>query len=129
MEITYDDILKQLGDIRAAAPAEAEPEDAKLAFTPLVVSVMEKSFRLARENNQTYVSTEHLLLAIVSEGDGVAMDILRRLGVSAASVRTAVEKLTSNDQGKQRPPCRSRIRSPWCGAAVFWRRCAGAGGR
>ncbi|MDQ9824816.1 Clp protease N-terminal domain-containing protein, partial [Acinetobacter sp. 163] len=78
-------------------------EDAKLAFTPLVVSVMEKSFRLARENNQTYVSTEHLLLAIVSEGNGVAIDILRRLGVSAASVRAAVDKLTAQDQGKQRP--------------------------
>ncbi len=119
LEITYDDILKQLGDIRAAAPAEAEPEDAKLAFTPLVVSVMEKSFRLARENNQTYVSTEHLLLAIVSEGDGVAMDILRRLGVSAASVRTAVEKLTSNDQGKQRPLAGAGSGRPGAGLPFF----------
>ncbi len=57
---------------------------AKLAFTPLVISVMEKCFRLARENNQTYVSTEHLLLDIVSEGNGLALDILRRLaGVRA----------------------------------------------
>ena len=103
LEITYDDVLEQLKEIRSSKADEQETEDAKLAFTPLVISVMEKSFRLARENNQTYVSTEHLLLAIVSEGDGVAMDILRRLGVSAASVRTAVEKLTSNDQGKQRP--------------------------
>ena len=119
LEITYDDILKQLGDIRAAAPAEAEPEDAKLAFTPLVVSVMEKSFRLARENNQTYVSTEHLLLAIVSEGNGVAVDILRRLGVSAASVRAAVEKLTSKDQGKQRPLAGAGSGRPGAGLPFF----------
>lgn len=103
LEITYDDILEQLNEIHKAAPSEPEPEDAKLAFTPLVISVMEKSFRLARENNQTYVSTEHLLLAIVSEGNGLAVDILRRLGVSGASVRGAVEKLTAKDQGKQRP--------------------------
>ena len=51
LEITYDDILAQLKEIRAAAPAEEEPDDAKLAFTPLVIAVMEKSFRLARENN------------------------------------------------------------------------------
>ena len=95
LEITYDDILEQLSEIHKAAPSEPEPEDAKLAFTPLVISVMEKSFRLARENNQTYVSTEHLLLAIVSEGNGLAVDILRRLGVSGASVRGAVEKLTA----------------------------------
>ncbi|MFR2950716.1 MAG: Clp protease N-terminal domain-containing protein [Collinsella intestinalis] len=103
LEITYDDILEQLNEIHKATPSEPEPEDAKLAFTPLVISVMEKSFRLARENSQTYVSTEHLLLAIVSEGNGLAVDILRRLGVSGASVRGAVEKLTAKDQGKQRP--------------------------
>ena len=103
LEITYDDILEQLKEIHKAAPSEPEPEDAKLAFTPLVISVMEKSFRLARENNQTYVSTEHLLLAIVSEGNGLAVDILRRLGVSG------------------------RLRSSGCGPAVFRRRSAGPG--
>ena len=103
LEITYDDILSQLKEICDAAPEDADvsPDDDKLAFTPLVINVMEKSFRLARENNQTYVSTEHLLLAIVTEGNGMAMDILVRLGVSAASVRGAVEKLTSKDQGKR----------------------------
>ncbi len=119
LEISYDDILTELKGIREATPAAPEPEDAKLAFTPLVISVMEKSFRLARENNQTYVSTEHLLLAIVSEGDGVAMDILRRLGVSAASVRSAVEKLTSKDQGKQRPLAGAGSGRPGTGLPFF----------
>ena len=73
----------------------------KLAFTPSVITVMEKSFRHARENNQTYVSTEHLLLGIVDESSCMAMDILMRLGVSAASVRQAVEKLTSKDQSRR----------------------------
>lgn len=119
LEITYEDILEQLHEVRKSAPVEPEPEDAKLAFTPLVVSVMEKSFRLARENNQTYVSTEHLLLAIVSEGNGVAIDILRRLGVSAASVRGAVEKLTAKDQGKQRPLAGAGSGRPGSGLPFF----------
>ena len=119
LEITYEDILEQLKEVRTSAPAEPEPEDAKLAFTPLVIAVMEKSFRLARENNQTYVSTEHLLAAIVSEGDGVAMDILRRLGVSAASVRGAVDKLTAKDQGKQRPMAGAGSGRPGSGLPFF----------
>ena len=119
LEITYEDILEQLHEVRKSAPVEPEPEDAKLAFTPLVVSVMEKSFRLARENNQTYVSTEHLLLAIVSEGNGVAIDILRRLGVSAVSVRGAVEKLTAKDQGKQRPLAGAGSGRPGSGLPFF----------
>ena len=119
LEITYEDILEQLKEVRTSAPAEPEPEDAKLAFTPLVIAVMEKSFRLARENNQTYVSTEHLLAAIVSEGDGVAMDILRRLGVSAASVRGAVDKLTAKDQGTQRPMAGAGSGRPGSGLPFF----------
>ena len=119
LEITYEDILEQIKEVRTSAPADPEPEDAKLAFTPLVIAVMEKSFRLARENNQTYVSTEHLLAAIVSEGDGVAMDILRRLGVSAASVRGAVDKLTAKDQGKQRPMAGAGSGRPGSGLPFF----------
>ena len=122
LEITYDDILAQLNEIRAAATVAADEEpadDAKLAFTPLVINVMEKSFRLARENNQTYVSTEHLLLAIVTEAKGMAMDILVRLGVSAASVRAAVDKLTSKDQGKQRPMAGAGSGRPGGGLPFF----------
>ena len=120
LDISYDDILEQLKEIRTTVPAEDEPaEAAKLAFTPLVISVMERSFRLARENNQTYVSTEHLLLAIVSEGNGLAMDIFQRLGVSDASVRASVERLTAKDQGGKRPMAGAGAGRPGAGLPFF----------
>ena len=120
LDISYDDILEQLKEIRTTVPAEDEPaEAAKLAFTPLVISVMERSFRLARENNQTYVSTEHLLLAIVSEGNGLAMDIIQRLGVSGASVRASVERLTAKDQGGKRPMAGAGAGRPGAGLPFF----------
>ena len=120
LDISYDDILEQLKEIRTTVPAEDEPaEAAKLAFTPLVISVMERSFRLARENNQTYVSTEHLLLAIVSEGNGLAMDIFQRLGVSGASVRASVERLTAKDQGGKRPMAGASAGRPGAGLPFF----------
>ena len=120
LDISYEDILEQLKEIRTTVPAEEESAEAsKLAFTPLVISVMERSFRLARENNQTYVSTEHLLLGIVSEGNGMAMDIFQRLGVSAASVRSAVEKLTAKDQGAKRPMAGAGAGRPGAGLPFF----------
>lgn len=120
LDISYDDILEQLKEIRTTVPSEDEPaEAAKLAFTPLVISVMERSFRLARENNQTYVSTEHLLLAIVSEGNGLAMDIFQRLGVSGASVRASVERLTAKDQGGKRPMAGAGAGRPGAGLPFF----------
>ena len=119
--------------VPAAAPEEkAKSDDAdldekaaadnaagKLAFTPSVIAVMEKGFRLARENSQTYVSTEHLLLAIVEVGKCKAMDILQRLGVSGASVRAAVDKLTSKDKGKKRPLAGSASGRPGAGLPFF----------
>ncbi len=138
LEITHEDILTQLEEmattVSAPAPGAAGSGDAagldekvaddsasagKLAFTPSVIAVMEKSFRLARENSQTYVSTEHLLLAIVEVGQGKAMDILQRLGVSAASVRAAVDKLTSKDKGKKRPMAGSASGRPGAGLPFF----------
>ena len=58
LDISYDDVLEQIKEMRTTVPAEGEAEASKLAFTPRVIAVMERSFREARENNQTYVSTE-----------------------------------------------------------------------
>lgn len=102
LDISYDDIMDTLKEVQTTVPEPSEEtEAAKLAFTPLVISVMERSFRVARENNQTYVSTEHLLIGIVEEGNGMAMDILMRLGVSSASIK----RLSRNS------PPRTRTRS------------------
>ena len=120
LDISYDDILDTLKSSQTTVPEPSEEtEAAKLAFTPLVISVMERSFRVARENNQTYVSTEHLLIGIVEEGNGIAMDILMRLGVTAASVKTAVEKLTEKDQGKKRPMAGAGAGRPGGGLPFF----------
>ena len=119
LEISYEDIGAQLDEILTTQPGDEPTEAAKLAFTPRVISVMERAFRLARENNQTYVSTEHLLVGIVDEGDGMAMDILMRLGVSAASVRGAVDKLTAKDQSRKRPMAGSASGRPGAGLPFF----------
>ena len=102
----------------------AQPGKAKLAFTPHVIHVMESGFRHARENDQTYVSTEHLLLGIIDDSSCRAMDILMRLGVSAASVRQAVHKLISKDQDK-RPMAGAGFGRPGAGLPFFSGEAAG----
>ena len=120
LDISYDDIMDTLKEVQTTVPEPSEEtEAAKLAFTPLVISVMERSFRVARENNQTYVSTEHLLIGIVEEGNGMAMDILMRLGVSSASIKKAIEKLTAKDQDKKRPLAGAGAGRPGTGLPFF----------
>ena len=112
--------MDTLKEVQTTVPEPSEEtEAAKLAFTPLVISVMERSFRVARENNQTYVSTEHLLIGIVEEGNGMAMDILMRLGVSSASIKKAIEKLTAKDQDKKRPLAGAGAGRPGTGLPFF----------
>ena len=112
--------MDTLKEVQTTVPEPSEEtEAAKLAFTPLVISVMERSFRVARENNQTYVSTEHLLIGIVEEGNGMAMDILMRLGVSSASIKKAIEKLTAKDQDKKRPLASAGAGRPGAGLPFF----------
>lgn len=120
LDISYVDIMDTLKEVQTTVPEPSEEtEAAKLAFTPLVISVMERSFRVARENNQTYVSTEHLLIGIVEEGNGMAMDILMRLGVSSASIKKAIEKLTAKDQDKKRPLAGAGAGRPGAGLPFF----------
>lgn len=64
-----------------------------LSFTPRVKRVLENSLREAMQMGQSYISTEHLLLGIVREGDGTALEVLNRLGVSGDNVRAALNDL------------------------------------
>ena len=64
-----------------------------LSFTPRVKRVLENSLREAMQMGQSYISTEHLLLGIVREGDGTALEVLGRLGVTGDNVRSALNDL------------------------------------
>lgn len=119
LDISYDDIMDTLKEVQTTVPEPSEEtEAAKLAFTPLVISVMERSFRVARENNQTYVSTEHLLIGIVEEGNGMAMDILMRL-VFRPLLSKGHRKAHRQGPGQEASARRSWRRPPRCGPAVL----------
>lgn len=64
-----------------------------LSFTPRVKHVLENSLREAMQMGQSYISTEHLLLGIVRENEGTAIDVLARMGVTGDAVRAALNDL------------------------------------
>ncbi len=64
-----------------------------LSFTPRVKRVLENSLREAMQMGKSYISTEHLLLGIVRENEGTAMDVLARLGVTGDAIRSALNDL------------------------------------
>ena len=65
-------------------------------FTPRAKRVLEAALREALQMGRNYISTEHLLLGIVREGNGIAMQCLEQLGVKPEAVREAVNELVEN---------------------------------
>jgi ATP-dependent Clp protease ATP-binding subunit ClpC len=69
------------------------PTFAQPTLTPRTKRVIEISVDEARKMGHHYIGTEHLLLGLVQEGEGVAVDVLRRLGASPEKIREQVNNL------------------------------------
>ena len=71
----------------------------QIPFTPRAKKVLELGLREAVSLKHNYIGTEHILLGIVREAEGVAMRILQELGVDEERVRTGVIGLLSGPSG------------------------------
>ena len=69
-------------------------------FTPRAKRVLELSLREALQLGHKYIGTEHILLGLIREGDGVAAQVLVRLGCDLNRVRQEVIRLLTGHQGK-----------------------------
>ena len=89
--VAYDAVVKGIREV--ASIDEGADVSGHLSFTPRVKRVLENSLREAMQMGQSYISTEHLLLGIVRESEGTALDVLSRLGVKGDDIRTALNDL------------------------------------
>ena len=89
--ITYE---KALEVVAGMAEGEQEAEaGTNISFTPRTKRVLENALREAMQMGQSYISTEHLLLGIVREGEGGAIGAMAKLGVEIDAVRSALNDL------------------------------------
>ena len=72
-----------------------------IPFTPRAKKVLELSMREALQINHPYIGTEHILLGLIREGEGVAAQVLIKLGADLNRVRNQVLQLLSGFQGKE----------------------------
>ncbi|MEA5055536.1 MAG: ATP-dependent Clp protease ATP-binding subunit [Propionicimonas sp.] len=72
-----------------------------IPFTPRAKKVLEYSMREALQINHPYIGTEHILLGLIREGEGVAAQVLIKLGADLNRVRNTVLQLLSGYQGKE----------------------------
>jgi len=103
-------VLRELGldpdwIVRALERAASRGERVSLGepeLTPRTKRVIEYSFDEARLMGQQYVGTEHLLLGILRDGEGIAVDILRGMGLDLDKVRLQTAQTVVERQAKPR---------------------------
>ncbi|MFN2505744.1 MAG: ATP-dependent Clp protease ATP-binding subunit [Acidimicrobiales bacterium] len=72
-----------------------------IPFTPRAKKVLELSLREALQLGHNYIGTEHILLGLIREGEGVAAQVLVKLGADLSRVRQQVIQLLSGYSGKE----------------------------
>jgi hypothetical protein len=82
----------------------ATPGAAHIPFTPRAKKVLELSLREALQLGHNYIGTEHVLLGLLREGEGVAAQVLVKRGAGLSSVRERVIELLVQRPGGDQPP-------------------------
>jgi ATP-dependent Clp protease ATP-binding subunit ClpC len=98
-------------DVEAIVGRGSKPQPGHIPFTPRAKKVLELSLREALQLGHSYIGTEHILLGLVREGEGVAAQVLERLGADLDRVRETVVELTpGSSESAGRSPRRRRGR-------------------
>src|SRR5205085_823256 len=90
--VSLDEVRAQVEEI--IGHGESAPTG-QIPFTPRAKKVLELSLREALQLGHNYIGTEHILLGLLREGEGVAAQVLVRLGADLARIREMVTQLLS----------------------------------
>jgi len=92
LNISLEDVRRKVEEI--IGRGQAAPTGA-LPFTPRAKKVLELSLKDSLQLGHNYIGTEHILLGLIHEGEGVAAEVLQKLGAGLNRVRQAVIQLLS----------------------------------
>lgn len=97
LNISLEDVHQQVEDLIGRGTFVPTGH---IPFTPRAKKVLELSLREALQLGHNYIGTEHVLLGLIREGEGVAAQVLLNLGADLERVRSAVIQLLSGHYGK-----------------------------
>ena len=114
--INLEQVREQVQDI--IGQGQQSPSG-HIPFTPRAKKVLELSLREALQLGHSYIGTEHLLLGLIREGEGVAAQVLTKLGADTNKVRQQVIQLLSGYQGKEAVSVGGEVAPPQKGSQVL----------
>ena len=105
------DVIRQAVESMVASPG-GTLTIGEIPFTPKAKRVLELSIDEARQLGHNYVGTEHLLLGLIREGEGVAARVLLELGVDRKKVREETLRLLGGTPASSRPADEEKADTP-----------------
>ncbi len=101
-------LAKVRQEVEAIVGRGGQTVQQEMVFTPRAKRVIELAFEEARQLNHNYIGTEHLLLGLIREGEGVAARVLTNLGVDPAKVRVQTTSLLGAEGQPAAPKGKSK---------------------
>ena len=101
-------LAKVRQEVEAIVGRGGQTVQQEMVFTPRAKRVIELAFEEARQLNHNYIGTEHLLLGLIREGEGVAARVLTNLGVDPAKVRVQTTSLLGAEGQPTAPKGKSK---------------------
>lgn len=92
LNITFEDIRSAVKEVVTEGTSESYEH---IPFTPRAKKVLELSLREALQMGHNYIGTEHILLGLLREGEGVAARVLNSMGITLDNVKEKVKELLS----------------------------------
>src|SRR6266516_4035262 len=96
--ISLEAVRQHVGEITGQGQ---QAPSGHIPFTPRAKNVLELSLREALQLGHNYIGTEHILLGLIRDGEGVAAQVLVKLGGDPSRVRQQVIQLLAGSQGKE----------------------------
>ena len=108
LDISLDTVRAKVEEIIGTGQKEASGH---IPFTPRAKKVLELSLRESLQLGHSYIGTEHILLGLLREGEGVAAQVLVKMGTDLNRVRQRVVELLHGRSGERPSEGRMRARS------------------
>jgi ATP-dependent Clp protease ATP-binding subunit ClpC len=105
-------LAKVRAEVEAIVGRGGQTVQQEMVFTPRAKRVIELAFEEARQLSHNYIGTEHLLLGLIREGEGVAARVLTNLGVDPAKVRVQTTSLLGAEQQTQAGQAKGKSKTP-----------------
>ena len=100
LDISLEAVRQQVEEIIGQGQAASSGH---IPFTPRAKKALELSYRESRQLGHTYIGTEHILLGLIREGEGVAAEVLVRFGADLNRVRREIVRLVSANLSDEGP--------------------------